>query len=358
MTGPAAPCAGVPGGPLLARWLGLAVLACAGLAAAAEQPSPAVIAPLAPRSLLLDVCALPGGGLVAVGERGHVLTSGDAGASWTQRPAPARSNLTAVTFVDAQHGWAVGHDELILRTSDGGQSWQLSHYAPERQQPLLGVSFADPLHGIAIGAFSTVYTTADGGQSWQAADFRPAPPPSARSPAARAGRKPDAMRDDDEGVNQPHLNAIARAADGALYLAAEAGHLYRSADGGAHWNELASPYNGSFFGLLPLERDALLVFGLRGHLYRSEDAGRSWRALDSHTLALLAGGTRLADGTIVIVGLAGTVLVSGDGGQSFALRQQADRKGFAAVAPAGDGIVVVGESGARRLSRAELGGGG
>ncbi len=334
------------------RWAALGLLALAAVATRADDPAPAVLAPLAPRSLLLDVCAVPGGGLVAVGERGHVLASAD-GTDWVQRPAPARSNLTAVAFADHLHGWAVGHDELILRTQDGGATWAVSHYAPERQQPLLGVSFADALHGLAVGAFSTVYSTADGGEHWQAVEF--APTPLAR-PAAAHGKKPDAMREDDEGINQPHLNAISRAADGAVYIAAEAGHLYRSADGGGHWAELASPYNGSFFGVLPLEGSSLLAFGLRGHLYRSDDAGRSWRALDSHTVSLLAGGTRLADGTVVLVGLAGTVLVSSDGGQSFALRQQADRKGFAAVAPSGDGVVVVGESGVRRLPRATLSG--
>ena len=162
---------------------------------------------------------------------------------------------------------------------------------------------------------------------------------------------------DDEGITQPHLNALARGANGQLYLGAEAGHLYRSVDGGRTWFELPSPYQGSFFGIVPLAGDSVLAFGLRGHLYRSDDAGLSWRALESHTEALLAGGTRLADGTVVIVGLAGTVLVSADGGANFALHQEADRKGFAAVAPAADGVVIVGEAGVRRLTRAELGSG-
>ena len=343
-------------------WLCWALAAAASLAAVgarAEAPTPAIIAPLAVRSLLLDVVAIPGGGLVAVGERGHILTSAD-GSAWSQAPAPARSGLTAVRFVDAKHGWAVGHDEVILATSDGGASWRVAHYAPQRQQPLLAVSFADASHGLAVGAFATIYATDDGGTTWTPREFAPrglkvavpkgAPKPGANPTAA-------AMRED-EGVTQPHLNAIARGGDGSLYLAAEAGHLYRSPDGGQSWDELPSPYEGSFFGLLPLEGSHLLVFGLRGHLYRSDDSGHSWRGLESHTKALLAGATRLADGTIVIVGLAGTVLVSRDGGETFALHQEADRKGFDAVAPAGDGVVIVGEAGVRALSRATLGSGG
>ena len=57
----------------------------------AERPAAAVIAPLASRSLLLDVKTLPDGRLVAVGERGHVLLSTDDGVSWKQSPAPVRA---------------------------------------------------------------------------------------------------------------------------------------------------------------------------------------------------------------------------------------------------------------------------
>ncbi|HEU5468620.1 MAG TPA: YCF48-related protein, partial [Steroidobacteraceae bacterium] len=99
---------------------------------------PAVIAPLAARSLLLDV-AWAGRRAVAVGERGHILHSDDAGRTWTQAPVPASANLTAVCFADEKNGWAVGHIETILRTRDGGDSWELVHFEPANPQPLLDV---------------------------------------------------------------------------------------------------------------------------------------------------------------------------------------------------------------------------
>ncbi|MBS0375580.1 MAG: hypothetical protein JSR73_13465 [Proteobacteria bacterium] len=320
-----------------------------GPATAGEPPQPAVIAPLAVHSLLLDVRALPGGGLVTAGERGHVLLSGDGGASWRQSPVPVRSTLTALYFTDARHGWAVGHDETILRTVDGGASWQLVHYAPEREQPLLSVWFDGAGHGLAVGAYSTVYRSDDGGLTWQNVPFTPRPKPSSArkaKPAPQFG--PDDMRAD-VSAEQPHLTAVVADAAGHLYVTAEAGHLYRSDDGGRSWSELDSPYEGSFFGALPLEGESLLVFGLRGHLYRSDDGGRHFVRLEVATEALLAGAARLADGRIVIAGLEGTVLTSGDGGHHFAVRQQADRKGFDAVAPAGDGAVLCGEDGVRRI---------
>ncbi len=58
----------------------------------------------------------PGGG----GERGIVLLSDDAGVSWRQAKVPVSVSLTAVQFVDAEQGWAVGHLGVVLHTQDGG----------------------------------------------------------------------------------------------------------------------------------------------------------------------------------------------------------------------------------------------
>ena len=139
---------------------------------------PAEIEPLAASSLLLDL-AVAGTRLVAVGERGHVLLSDDQGATWRQaKSVPTRVMLTAVFFVDAQYGWAVGHDETILNTVDGGETWTRSHFAPEAQQPLLDLWFANRVSGIAVGAYGAYFTTNDGGRNWASAKF--APPPASR----------------------------------------------------------------------------------------------------------------------------------------------------------------------------------
>jgi photosystem II stability/assembly factor-like uncharacterized protein len=287
----------------------------------------AVQARLAPRSLLLDA-TIAGDSLVAVGERGHILLSADGGSTWTQSEVPTRATLTGVFFHDRNLGWAVGHDAVILRTTDGGVTWKRVHWAPEEETPLLDVWFADAETGYAIGAYGSYYVTTDGGEAW---DFEP-------------------ISDDDF-----HLNQIAVADEDRLYIAAEAGHIYRSDDLGESWTELESPYVGSFFGVLPLEEETVLLFGLRGHLFRSEDAGETWEEIETGTIGMLNAGVRLADGTIVIVGLSGVVLVSSDGGRTFELHQQADRSGIQMVVEAGGGnLLLVGEFGVRIRSLSEL----
>ena len=78
-------------------------------AAAADTPVYAIESAKASRTLLLDV-AHAGARLVVVGDHGHILLSDDQGKTWSQARVPTRQLLTAVFFVDEQHGWAVGHD--------------------------------------------------------------------------------------------------------------------------------------------------------------------------------------------------------------------------------------------------------
>jgi photosystem II stability/assembly factor-like uncharacterized protein len=289
-------------------------------------PQPAVPARLAPRALLLDATRR-GGSIVAVGDRGHILVSRDSGASWTQGAVPTRALLTAVWMHDEQLGWAAGHDETILRTRDGGANWELVHSNPEAERPLLDLWFADAEHGLAIGAYGAMLATADGGTTWEERRL---------------------------GEDDFHLNQIAAAADGTLFIAAEAGHLYRSGDGGATWQGLPSPYAGSFFGILPLSDGALLAFGLRGHLFRSADRGATWTAVDTGTLATLTTAIEPSPGNVVVAGLAGAVARSSDGGRTVTTVQLPDRRGSAAILDAGGagnaaGLMLFGEGGARRL---------
>jgi photosystem II stability/assembly factor-like uncharacterized protein len=316
----------------------------------------ALQAPLAQYSLLLDAAAVANR-LVVVGERGHILISEDDGTSWTQVLVPTQTTLTAVYFLDPSRGWATGHDAVILRTDDGGRHWRRMYYAPEKETPLFDIWFRNKLTGLAIGAYGLVLKTSDGGIRWRSVTITNPPDlPTDTTPRNEAARDPAtntiSQRSDYLEPYDFHLNHIAESADGRLYIAGEAGNLLRSDDRGETWFPLPSPYHGSFFGVLPLGNDSLLVFGLRGHMYRSEDAGNSWSRVNTGTQKALNDGCVFKDGTVVVVGLGGTLLVSWDDGRTFSLRQLPERTGLSAIVQAAhDAVVVVGEAGVKRLPR-------
>ena len=295
------------------------------------------------------------GQIVAVGERGHILVLRGSPDTWIQSDVPTQATLTGVYFVNHMLGWAVGHDAVILRTEDGGRTWERVHGAPEEEAPLLDVWFKDKNNGFAVGAYGLFLMTTDGGRTWSRGALNILPQ-GTKSTSNKNGSHSGADRNDYDNFSDVydfHLNSIARAKNGRLYIAAEGGNIYRSDDDGERWVHLPSPYHGSFFCVLPLEGDTLLVFGLRGNLYRSQDAGETWQPIETYTQETLTDGVQLNDGTVVIVGLGGIVLVSRDQGGSFTLHQQPDRTGLSAVVQADNStLVAAGEAGVRTLDLA------
>lgn len=294
------------------------------------------------KSLFLDIDRA-GDHFVAVGERGHIVISGD-GREWRKTDSGTDATLTAVFFHDQNNGWAVGHDAVVLRTTDGGDNWQQVYAAPEEEAPLLDVWFRDAGYGIATGAYGLYLVTHDGGMTWQQEEFRVMPAPDDAS-----GAETDLTE-----LYELHLNAISALANGDLIIAAEAGRIYHSTNAGQNWRELASPYHGSFFGVLPLSGSAFAVFGLRGHFYRTQDSGETWQQVDTQTRELLNQGIRLDDGTIVVVGMGGTLLISHDEARTLKPVEMAGRNSYAGAIDNNGHLILVGDHGIQLHNLYEL----
>jgi len=281
--------------------------------------------PLATQSLLLDITVRPGGGFIAVGERGHVVFSED-GADWKQAEVvPTRTTLTTITYA-GDRLWAGGHDTVIITSGDGGNTWTLQYRDRERQQAIMDIYFFDEDQGLAIGSYGLALVTEDGGVNW-----------------------------DDSVVNEEDWHNNAVLVDGDLMLiAGEAGFSYRSQDGGLSWETIEMPYPGSMFGIVESGEGCVMVFGLRGNAQESCDRGDTWEELDTGTQLTIAGGVHV-DGRTVLVGNSGLVLTRQDGGR-FAAHIHSSGVDFAAVvAVSPDEFLLVGEDGIHRYP--ETGGG-
>ena len=321
--------------------------------------SPAQFSPLAQHGLLVGL-ASAGQRLVAVGQRGHILFSDDHGQRWQQASVPVSSDLVAVHFPTPSHGWAVGHDGVVLHSADGGANWQrqfdgrqvgpvmLAHYqalvaanpqderlaalvreaermtAEGADKPLLDVWFENEQVGYIVGAFNLIFHTEDGGKSW--------------TPWMERTDNPSAL----------NLYAI-RPAGGELYIAGEQGLLLRLDRAGDRFLAIPTPYAGSFFGILGKPGTAL-VFGLRGNVFRSVNGGASWSPVETGLPVSITAGTELADGRLALLSQAGHLLLSSDDGATFQLQPQAAMAPVAAAQAAGPGaLVLVGTRGVRQL---------
>jgi len=357
-------CPSLSGGVRPWRVAAAIALACAFAHAqeATIEPKSAIQAPLADESLMLDVIDHEGG-FVAVGSRGHVLLSDD-GREWRQaQSVPVQSTLTRVTHF-GRRLWAVGHDAVILSSSDGGENWFIQHWAPEDEEPLLDVRFINPNEGFAIGAYGRFMTTIDGGINWEEHRLADRVVAEAIDWAAMARQQggantipeefqeEEAPDDPEARVNKGcyefgecHLNAIVALDDQRLLIAAEAGYGFRSVDEGETWEAFRFPYPGSMFGLVE-QRGCVVAFGLRGHIQKSCDFGSSWASIPNDSEQSLMGGDLRQDGSAVLVGAGATrVVLPPNGGPEV----EADQLGsdYAAVVAASDGLILAGDDGVR-----------
>lgn len=306
----------------------------------------AEILPLAYKSLMLDVVSTNQETLVAVGSRGHILLSND-GETWVQKPVATNSNLTKVYFYNEQLGWAIGHDSVIVHTKDGGETWLLQNYQPEKERPFFDILFFSETHGIAVGAYGTLYRTRNGGDTWQEEFHLELLNEDDQLYLSELELEDPEFYKEEIASILPHFNRLLFIGD-TLYLAGEIGLVAKSSDNGKTFKTASEFYLGSFFDISELNDGTLLVVGLRGNIFTSSDAGENWQRIPSHTTALLNDIVLNNDGTVTILANSGVVLHSPDG-KTFSMTTEKDGKAIIAGTWFNNKLVVATEVGVKIL---------
>ncbi len=338
---------------LAAALAALPVLATGSTAGGGQPNVPTPQMLRAQKSVQLAV-AMAGSRLVSVGERGIVLLSDDGGQHWRQARVPAVGSLTALSFATPKKGWAVGHGGIVLTTDDGGESWSkvfdgaaaaatelasaTAAADPRRLQdaqrlvqegadkPFLSVQFLDEKRGMVAGAYGLLFATDDGGRNW----------------TSLMGRI--------DNAGGRHLYAV-QVVGGQILLAGEQGSLFRAAGWNADFKPLATPYKGTYFGVLAPREGELLAYGLRGNAYRSVDQGANWEQVSLPQVSLSAGMVT-ADGGVVLANEAGQLFLSKDHGKSFSEVPVVNAFPFTGLAEAADRRIIL--SGIRGVSLQSL----
>jgi len=138
----------------------------------------------APYTTLQDITFLNEDLGWAVGNAGTILKTADGGDTWEYQKRESVYNLADVwyydvMFIDNLNGWCVGgrgevspSTGLLLHTSDGGRSWSAQSF--DSTQCLYGITFVDTVTGWAVGGDwsgshvnAIVLRTTDGGLNWE-----------------------------------------------------------------------------------------------------------------------------------------------------------------------------------------------
>jgi len=295
--------------------------------------------------------------LVAFGVHGVIIISDDNGQSWRQAAVPVDVTITSAAFADAQDGWAAGHDGAVLHTSDGGASWQLqldgyganqlimqaaqaavarndpspgtprammraNHFLQGgADNPFLSILAIDSRDALVFGAYRIVMKTTDGGKTWTDWSLHIGDPIS---------------------HNLYDVTNVGK----DIFVAGEAGSVFRSTDGGLSFPAVTAPAPSTMFAVLPTGDGGVFVCGVAGQAFRSADAGQSWQPVNLGTQNNLVAAVTLASGAIVVGSEAGVLYISYDRAKTFSpLPDVLPMEIFGLTQAANGDVVTVGSGG-------------
>jgi photosystem II stability/assembly factor-like uncharacterized protein len=94
-----------------------------------------------------------------------VMRTEDGGDTWQRVKVPTKTELFHLDFSGSSRGWIVGDGGVILATTDEGKTWSIQ--SSGTAMPLYNVDFRDDKEGYAVGKSGTILRTQNGGTSWE-----------------------------------------------------------------------------------------------------------------------------------------------------------------------------------------------
>lgn len=339
----------------------------------------AVVATAAIASVLLGATAAGAGarGVLAGGE----VSVGHSGWFWGN-PQPQGNSLRGIDFVGSR-GYAAGDFGTLLRTDDGGETWE--GLPTGITAPLVTVRVIDS-NTVVIGGDCALRRSDDGGKTftrlpWTGSDQScPSPIASFAFPSPSVGylmtRDGSILRTDDGGQTFSRKTSIpgSQSAGGSrqptdiFFTGADTGvvttsgggdgKVFQTTDGGNSWTDVATApeTNHSPNGLTGLDftGGAGYAVGENKTLLKSDDSGATWspQPLDGVAGAPSLESIGCASATqCLITEVGGAQLVrTGDGGNTGSAVSPSTEKIFGAAFVSGTRAVAVGEGGATVVS--------
>jgi photosystem II stability/assembly factor-like uncharacterized protein len=236
-----------------------------------------------------------------------ILRTTDGGQSWTNQPAGLGSaapgyTLYGVSFVNAMTGTAVGwgyNDVLgqdmaaIMRTTDGGETWTQKVFSSRQ---LVGVHFTDALTGTvvggrgdAIGSLSVVMRTTDAGANWTTYERR----------SAWGGLSAVSFADPQTGV-------------------AVGNSVLRTSDGGASWAQWGQ--DAELRDVTLVDPDNGWAVGDFGTTVRTTDGGAHWSVHPTGVGGSLRAVSFVDHARGIAAGEGGAIVTTEDGGLTWQVR--------------------------------------
>ncbi len=171
---------------------------------------------------------------------------------WTElNPKVPRVDYLGINFVNTDTGWACGDLGTIIKTTDGGQSWNILE--TNTTTPILKVRSYNGQVVIAAGFNGLILRSTDGGESWSEVTSN--------------------LTGDLWGLQM--IN------DTLGWAGGNDNSLARTTDGGATWQPVTTPgYNSDYWWIDFLNENYGFI-AANGYVLRTSDGGGNWEVIQA-----------------------------------------------------------------------------
>lgn len=300
-----------------------------------------------------------------------------AGAEWTVlreddilRGDGIDGMLHDVYFMDNLNGLVVGDGGLMLRTADGGITWEKTDamqrppgagggrpggggpppgFGRGGPAPLYNIYFVDASLGFIIGGRGTILKTEDGGQTWSRKRALSDTPGRDGNPRPlRANLMGIQMISETTGFIAGTENTILKTTDGGEtwtgsserarvgetrnnlegiwftspttgWIIGSFGTLLRTTDGGETWEKQSPGFDNNLFGIHFLDETTGWISGQEGLILHTADGGATWTQQETESYDDLHDITFVDANVGWAVGGFNSVLHTTDGGKTWSL---------------------------------------
>lgn len=116
---------------------------------------------------LYRVRIAPGGSAWAVGERNAIIRSNDEGKTWSRMIPEGRESWYGIAFPSDTRSVVVGEFGTVIAGSRGERTWSWNKNNLALKQSLKSVDFRNRHLGVAVGLNGSILRTQDGGRTWE-----------------------------------------------------------------------------------------------------------------------------------------------------------------------------------------------
>jgi photosystem II stability/assembly factor-like uncharacterized protein len=207
--------------------------------------------------------------------------------------SPTSSNLNKICFLDSLNGWIVGDNNVVLSTTNGGNTWV------ENQDNSL---YLANYYGAACGEFGgSAGCWVSGGQ-----------PASNLSVIRLSGHGQWGAQIIGSAGYLYHIFFLD---DSLGWTAGNPGLILSTKNGGLWWTQQPSPYSTSLGDIRFFNPQVGLCVGDSGLIMKSRDGGSNWRVIQSHSpsggtlfrlfltsdsIAYIVGDTTSSNGSVIL----------------------------------------------------------